>query len=236
MKENPDTGQQLEYAYDDIGNRLLVREGGDQTGSGLRQTTFTYNLAGRLTGISRPNGNVRSITYDAAGETTQITEVTSAGTPIAYFKFAYDEAGRINNEFIAPIPTTFTETTETITYDADNRIALFNGHTVVHDADGNMNSGPLNSSTAVSHTYDARNRLTAVAASRSVPALSYGYDSEGNRTSITQAGQTTQYAVSPGTRLPPRRTTCMATGFCTKLTTRATRSPTITIIVVRRWP
>ncbi len=24
MKENPDTGQQFEYAYDDIGNRLLA--------------------------------------------------------------------------------------------------------------------------------------------------------------------------------------------------------------------
>ncbi len=35
MKENPDTGQQFEYAYDDIGNRLLAREGGDQNGRGF---------------------------------------------------------------------------------------------------------------------------------------------------------------------------------------------------------
>jgi len=43
MKENPDPGQQFEYAYDDIGNQLLAREGGDQTGSGLRRTTCVPN-------------------------------------------------------------------------------------------------------------------------------------------------------------------------------------------------
>jgi hypothetical protein len=43
MKENPDTGQQFEYAFDDIGNRLLAREGGDQNGSGLRRTTCVPN-------------------------------------------------------------------------------------------------------------------------------------------------------------------------------------------------
>ena len=43
-------------------------------------------------------------------------------------------------------------------------IATFNGTAVVHDADGNMTSGPLNSNSAITHTYDFRNRLTAVAA------------------------------------------------------------------------
>ncbi len=192
----PDGVKFVNYVYDSNSRLTTVTDWAN------RQTIFTYDLAGRMTGISRPNGTVRSITYDAAGQTTQITEVTSAGIPISYFKLGHDEAGRINDEFIAPIPAAFTEATETITYDADNRIAAFNAHAVVHDADGNMTSGPLNSSTAVSHTYDARNRLTAVAASGSAPALTYGYDSEGNRTSIAQAGQTTSYVFNPAAKLP----------------------------------
>jgi RHS repeat-associated protein len=183
----------VNYDYDS-NNRLTT-----VTDWASRVTRFTYDLAGRLTSVTRPNGTIRTISYDAAGQMTEITEATSAGAAIAYSKLTYDEAGRIIDEFIAPIPATFTEASETITYDADNRIATFNGHTVVHDLDGNMTSGPLNSSISVAHAFDARNRLTAVAGSGMAPALSYAYDSEGNRTGVIQGGQTTSFIISPAT-------------------------------------
>jgi len=47
-----------------------------------------------------------------------------------------------------------TEPAQTVTYDADNRIATFDGLTVIHDPDGNMTSGPLNGNSAVTHTYE----------------------------------------------------------------------------------
>jgi YD repeat-containing protein len=154
----------------------------------------------------RPNNTIRNVTYDLAGQVNEIRESTASGAPIAYFKLARDEAGRVTSEFIAPLPTAYTEPAQTMTYDDDNRISTFTVVTttinVVHDNNGNMTSGPLNGPSAVAHVYDGRNRLTSVAQSGSAPALSYGYDSEGNRTSVTQAGQTAQYVIDPVTALP----------------------------------
>jgi RHS repeat-associated protein len=101
----------------------------------------------------------------------------------------------VKTEFAAPVPAPFTEATEGVSYDADNRISVFNGHNVVYDDDGNMTSGPLMNDTPVGCGYDARNRLT------SAGGLTYGYDSEGNRTGITQSGQTTSFVIDP-TGLP----------------------------------
>ena len=64
-------------------------------------------------------------------------------------------------------------------YDIDNRLTLFNGATVAHDADGNMTSGPLLGSTAVTYTYDAANRLL------SAGGVTYTYDVLGQRTAVT---------------------------------------------------
>jgi len=109
--------------------------------------------------------------------------------------FAYDDAGRISREFMAPIPTSFDIPTKSVTYDADNRIATFNGLAVTHDADGNMTSGPLDSDNLETYTYDARNRLAAVA------GTSYAFDPEGNRTSTTDPEGTTKYTVDPNSGL-----------------------------------
>ncbi len=75
--------------------------------------------------------------------------------------------------------------------------AQINGTRVLHDANGNMTSGPLNSNIAIAHTYDVRNRLTAVASSGATPALSYTYDSEGTRTSVIQGSQTNRFSTDP---------------------------------------
>lgn len=45
-------GQQFEYGYDEIGNRLLAREGGDQNGGSLRQTTYVPDNLNRYTSRS----------------------------------------------------------------------------------------------------------------------------------------------------------------------------------------
>ncbi|HTI72502.1 MAG TPA: RHS repeat-associated core domain-containing protein [Candidatus Limnocylindria bacterium] len=186
----PDS-KQVNYVYDS-NNRLTT-----VTDWASRVTSYTYDLAGRVTSVARPNGTTRNITYDADGRTTKISEVGPGGAQIALFKMTYDEANRMVNEFAAPLPSAFTEASQTVTYDADNRIATFNGATVTHDSDGNMTSGPLNSNTAVTHTFDSRNHLTGVAASGVAPALGYGYDSEGNRVGVTQAAQTTAYSINP---------------------------------------
>lgn len=212
-KYTSEDNQVISYDYDNNGNlKTLTYPGGTKvvtyeydsnnrlktvTDWAQRVTSFEYDLAGHLKKVIRPNHTTREVDYDLAGQVKEIRELGPDGRPFAFFKLNYDEARRQRDEFIAPIPAPYTEPTQTITYDDDNRIQSFNGLTVIHDDDGNMTTGPLNGSSLVTYVYDARNRLTSVGASGSVPALSYGYDSEGNRTSVTQGTQTTRYVVDP---------------------------------------
>src|ERR1035437_2135972 len=177
------------YAYDRLNHMTNAT---DWSG---RKTSVAYDIAGRMTSVKRPNETVRTLTYDDDGRATSILEGNASGGAIAYYKLGYDEVGRVKTEFAAPVPAPFTEATEGVSYDADNRISVFNGHNVVYDDDGNMTSGPLMNDTPVGCGYDARNRLT------SAGGLTYGYDSEGNRTGITQSGQTTSFVIDP-TGLP----------------------------------
>jgi RHS repeat-associated protein len=45
----PVAGQQFEYSYDDIGNRSATMEGGDQSGAGLRRSSYSANLLNQFT-------------------------------------------------------------------------------------------------------------------------------------------------------------------------------------------
>lgn len=177
--------KEVTYAYDSH-NRLET-----VTDWNNRVTTFAYDLAGRLEEISRPNNTRRVMIYDDAGQMTHLKEFGPDGRLLSYFELKWDDAGRIEHEFIAPIPAASTEEEQHMTPDADNRIATFNGQTVVHDDDGNMTTGPLASPTLENYTYDARNRLQAVG------GLTYTYDQTGNRIGITENGQTTRFGVNP---------------------------------------
>jgi hypothetical protein len=59
-----------------------------------------------------------------------------------------------------------------------------------------MTSGPLTTNTLATYTYDARNRLL------SAGGLSYGYDSAGNRTSLTNGTNTVGFVVNPNAARP----------------------------------
>lgn len=177
------------YAYDSL-NRLT-----NVTDWANRQTAISYDLVGRATSISRPNGTVRINSYDAAGQTTNIWERTGAGLPIALFRLNWNNAARMQWDFTAPLPHAYTPATRTMTFDDDNRIALFNGNSVGYDVDGNLTNGPLTNNTFSSYTYDARNRLL------SVGGVSSGYDPAGNRTTVTNGASVTRLVVNPNAPL-----------------------------------
>jgi RHS repeat-associated protein len=148
-----------------------------------RKTTFKYDIAGRLTSITRPNGTVRLLSYDNAGQLTGIEEMGPQNAAIySFVASAYDGAGRLAGESLFPAPAAFSAPSISATHNYDNQISTFQGNNVIHDDDGNMTSGPLNSSTPVTYLYNARNQLT------SVGGVSYTYDSEGHRLSLTQSG------------------------------------------------
>ncbi len=182
----------VHYAYDSLNRLTNVTDWAD------RQTSFEYDLASRLKKIIRPNGTVREINYDDAGQTTSIVEKTGGGLPLAYFKLNWNDAARVEWEFAAPLPHAYTPPTRTMTYDDDNRIATFNGNNVTYDLDGNLTSGPGTNNTFISYTYDARNRLVGTLSTASV---TYGYDPAGNRVGLTNGANVTRFVINPNAAL-----------------------------------
>src|SRR5207253_8412586 len=51
----PVPGQQFEYGFDDIGNRSSTKAGGDQSGAGLRPSTYTANSLNQYTNRTVPS-------------------------------------------------------------------------------------------------------------------------------------------------------------------------------------
>ena len=161
-----------------------------------RKSSLTHDLASHITGITRPNGSYRTISYDAAGQATNIMEQMSNSLPIAIFKFNWTNSGNMAWEFAAPLPHTPTVPTRTMTYDDDNRLATFNGSSVTSDLDGNLTSAPLTNSAIVSYTYDARNRLL------NAGGVTNAYDAMNNRVGLTSGTNSTVLVVNPNTKLP----------------------------------
>ena len=167
-----------------------------------RTTTYTWDGAGRLTGIERPNGVDRVNQYDDANRLERIYERDGAGRLLVYFKYGFDDDGRLTNRYRLPKPQPVTLPTHIATHDADNRIDTWNSQSLTHDDDGNMTYGPLGSAGLVNYNYDARNRLT-YSGSIGTGFTYYGYDSENNRVSVTTSAGTTRHLIDPhGDALP----------------------------------
>ena len=183
-------GKNVYYAFDSLNRMTNVT---DWSG---RKSSVVYDLNGHVTSIIRPNGSHRTIAYDAAGQATNILEQMSNSLPIAIFKHGWTNSGSMAWEFAAPLPHVATVPTRTMTYDDDNRLATFNGSSVISDLDGNLTSVPLTNSTLVSHAYDARNRLL------NAGGVTNAYDAMNNRIGITSGTNSTVLVVNPNTKLP----------------------------------
>lgn len=156
------------YSYDSHGHLTNLVDWMQRT------TSFSYDGAGRLTQVVRFNGSKRTLQYDAGGQLTNISETLPNGLPVAYIARQFDDGGRVKNELIAPTPTAYTESTHTVSVNDDNQLTGFDGVTVMHDADGNMTSGPLGSSMGVAYHYDERNRLRAVGGFARISSATFG--------------------------------------------------------------
>jgi len=150
--------------------------------------------------VRRPNGTVRVLTYDAAGQVTRIEEKDANGALIVRHDLGYNSAGQIDYEFVAPLTKPWSEPARSATYDLDNRLASVNGVAVAHDADGNLTRGPLLDNQWADYTYDARNRLRGVSAGGAMPAVTYEYDAGGHRTALVAGGRTYRFVVNPEAR------------------------------------
>jgi RHS repeat-associated protein len=161
-----------------------------------RVTTYNCDRLGRLIGTIRPNGTSNQITHDAANQLTSIKE-SVGGKLINYLAFQYDAASQIKSRFRAPLVNSgWQHPTFTATYDDDNRLLTVNGSSVVHDDDGNMTLGPITPASGnVALGYNSRNQLT------NAVGISYTYDAEGRRRTLTDTSGTTRDIIDPSGKL-----------------------------------
>jgi len=179
----------VEYTYWKTGRLKEVIDKLDSTTS-PRVTTHYWNNDGRLDRIVRPNGTERKIKYDLAGRPQIVEETTAAGQLISLYKNQYYPSDDIQSVYQLPQSQTWEAKpalVNAMTYNIDNQLATFEGETVTHDADGNMTLGPLPDGSLGAYAFDIRNRL------QSVGGISYGYDPEDERVSLTDGTDTTTY-------------------------------------------
>ena len=190
------------YGYDNV-DRLT-----SATDAQAKELAFGYDDDGNLTSIDDDRGQTVSRAFDSRGNLT--SQADGRGT----LGYAYDELNRITQltdpqsdaiGFEYDPEGNLTETTlpngvvTTNTYDGADRLlqtSSVNGTTVmqdftyVYDPAGNRTSTTDRNNDVTTYAYDDLNRLTQFDPPAS-PAVDYGYDDVGNRTSA--AGTTYTY-------------------------------------------
>ena len=178
------------FGYDGYGH---VTSQADVVGGQSFGTSYAYNAAGQLTGMTYPDGLSLTYSYNSVGQVTGVTPSRSGGSVAsavyqpfggAPYAWAYgngasmvgavDSDGRLTN-----LNSVFAKT---ISYNADNTIYGIND-SVYAD---------LNETFA----YNAQSRLTGT--TRSADPQSFTIDTDGNRSSLTRAGATTNYPIATG--------------------------------------
>ncbi len=156
---------------------------------GSAAVSFGYDPNGDLTSTTLPAGNgyIESVTYDASGRPTLVSATKGTATLTSY-GYSYDAAGN---------PTTIVANgqTQTLSYDTRNRLATVcygtscsgGSITWTYDGTGNRKTEVLVSGTTVkssgtvTYTYTANRMMSTVGPGGTT---TYGYDSDGRRTSM----------------------------------------------------
>jgi RHS repeat-associated protein len=167
------------FVYDAANRRIQVTDG-------LRQTTaFGYDAVGNRTSMRDRKGTTYTYSYD---QVNRVIQISAGGIIVSY---TYDANG---NRLTMVDPTG----TSNFAYDFLDRLtrtAYPDGRSVqfTYDNAGNRTGLTYPGGTAsLAYTYDAVNRLIAVA--QGTLQWTFGYDGAGNRASFTEPnGTTTAY-------------------------------------------
>ena len=187
----------VEYTYDSHGRLYQVIDKLDSATT-PRTTTYLWYPDGRLASVTRPNGTVRTITYDTAGRPQTTTEKKGTNTLLSW-TLGYWPSDEIRTLDSTPAPPKkrLKEVPEGLmTFDNANRVTSYNGQTIQNDADGNSQQTPLPGGSLASLSYDSRNRLTAA------NDFTYTYNAENHRTALTAPGESTSFLTDPSGALP----------------------------------
>jgi len=181
-------------SYDSLGRLVSV------TAPGNRTASFTYDLAGNRLTQTNPLGQVESLVYDAAGRVLQHTDPLGRSV-----SFGYDAVGN---------RTRFTDgrgQSTTYSFNTNNQVSA------ITYPDGTSQSASYNSrgllaqrtdgrGVQTSYSYDALGRVVGMSYSDGTPAVSFTWNSDGQKASMSDGSGTTSYAYDQAGRLVSRAT------------------------------
>lgn len=182
-------------------------------------TTYQYDLAGRPTRVTLPDGTFSEAVYNSLGKLTSSTDARGRRT-----EYVYDDMGRLTR-------TTFPDnTTEQETYDAEGRRLTFvdrAGRTtrIQYDAAGRPTKTIFPDGSSITKTYDGDGRVTALTDQLGHTTRTE-FDAAGNATKVTDAaGNITTYTYDPtGNRLTMTDARGQTTSFEYDLANRLTKT------------
>jgi len=146
---------------DPVGNTISVTDANNHT------TSFGYDEANHLRTVTDPATKVTTYEYDDSGNLVRRIDANNHVTV-----YAYDLANRLTG-MTDPLNRVWT-----YGYDANGN------RTTIIDANGNATPTPGDGTTTM--TYDALNRLASIDYSDTSPDVTFGYDANGNLTTMTE--------------------------------------------------
>jgi len=202
--QNYDFNQWMVQAADAAGHSttLVYNARGNpvsKTDANGHTVQFQYDADGRMLQKTYPDGTTSKYTYDATGN---LLSASNANTTVT---FSYDAMGRLASSTDSRFGQTLmyaynlnsrrTSLTDPFgvtgyTYDASNRplsIANPSGGSAQfsYDAANRRTTLQYSNGISTSYQYDGANQPTLIAAAGAGPKFSYGYDPNGNPTSIS---------------------------------------------------
>jgi len=174
----PVAGQQFQYGFDEIGNRLATKAGGDQNGLSLRQASYTPNSVNQYTLRDVPGTN-EVLGIASAAALVSVNGDTNVHRRGEYFRkdLAVNNGSAAQYPLLTVVATNAGSSTTTTG-------AVFLAQTpeaFKYDADGNLLSDGR-----WTNRWDAENRLVEMVSLTNAPAaskrwLTFAYDWQGRR-------------------------------------------------------
>jgi RHS repeat-associated protein len=177
-------GKVVNYTYDQRGLPAQVT---DWTGASI---SISFDAAGRLVSLARPNGVNTLLGYDANSKIASISEQSADQTLVA-IALQRDAAGRIVSADRTGLPSPeIAPGTLPLSYDAANQIS-----SATYDGNGRMVEG-----LGLTYTWNLASELKTYSGLNG--SASFTYDAFGLRTSVAANGTTQNYVLNYATGLP----------------------------------
>jgi len=175
----PVAGQQFEYAYDNIGNRIISKSGGDERGAGLRPASYGVNDANEYTTIT--NVAYKDILGAALNDSSVSINGGSADRKTEYF---HREIAVTNASGPCWTPVTASVTSASSNWSTSGGLVLpGQSQALSYDTSGNLTFDGI-----WQYRWDSENRLADMVMTNvaNIPSaqrkkLEFAYDYQGRR-------------------------------------------------------